>query len=101
MSKIVKKNEKSALSEEPINKKSFPFILIKFMPESDINIIQNENKSQLVLHSTKQFDVMNENHLFEGMGVTKIKSKNEFESLFGQNLRKMLISHKFTDKIFD
>ena len=71
------------------------------MPESDINIIQNENKSQLVLHSTKQFDVMNENHLFEGMGVTKIKSKNEFESLFGQNLRKVLISHKFIDKIFD
>ena len=44
---------------------------------------------------------MNENHLFEGMGVTKIKSINEFERLFGPNLRKMLISHKFTDKIFE
>jgi hypothetical protein len=44
-------------------------------------------KSTLVLDSTKMFDVMNENHLFEGMGITKVNSTDEFETLFKPEIR--------------
>jgi hypothetical protein len=44
-------------------------------------------KSNLVLDSTKMFDVMNENHLFEGMGITKVNSTDEFERLFNPKIR--------------
>jgi len=57
------------------------------MPESKINILQDPMKSNLVLDSTKMFDVMNENHLFEGMGITKVDSTDEFEKLFNSKIR--------------
>ena len=47
------------------------------------------------------FDVMNENHLFEGMGLTKINSIEEYEKIFDVNVRSRLQSLKLTDKIFE
>ena len=47
-------------------------------------------KQNLVLESTKMFDVMNENHLLEGMGITKVNSNLEFEKLFSSKIRAML-----------
>lgn len=58
-------------------------------------------KSNLVLDSTKMFDVMNENHLFEGMGITKVNSTEEFENLFNPKIRQMLQNQSLGDKILD
>lgn len=85
MNKIVKRNEQCPAEED--EQKRLPFILIKFMPGSKANILQDPMKSNLVLDSTKMFDVMNENHLFEGMGITKVNSIDEYEKLFNPEIR--------------
>lgn len=54
------------------DKISLPFILIKFLPQAHYGIIQTPNGMATQISSDKMFDVMNENALFEGMGLTKI-----------------------------
>lgn len=58
-------------------------------------------KQNLVLESTKMFDVMNENHLFVGMGITKVNSIEEFEKLFSTKIRSLLQNQNLDEKILD
>ena len=74
--KIIDKNKnKSGLSEQ--SKLKLPFILIKFQPQSDVSIMQDEDLQKMELTSTTEFELMTEIHLFEGMGLTKV-NLNQF-----------------------
>ncbi len=58
-------------AENP-DKYQIPFILLKFLPNSSINIMKDKLGRNLEVESMKPFDLMNENHLLAGMGMTRL-----------------------------
>ena len=75
--------------------KKLPFFLIKFQPGSHINIYSAKDKSQLIIESSHGFDVMNENHLFHRMGLTRIESRSVLNQLLPVGLYDLLDKHDF------
>lgn len=59
------------------SKSKLPFILV--LPESDINVIQDKQRLFTVLDSLNEFEVMNENYIFEGMDLCFVKNQDEID----------------------
>ena len=49
----------------------------------------NEEKESLILTSDKEFKMMNENHLFEAMGLT-LTNEEELQDLFSEDINNYL-----------
>jgi len=77
LSRIIEKNKQADQLIQNERRFFLPLILLKFLPNTDIHVIQHPSKLRLHLKSKKPFDLMNENHLFTGMGITQIKGKED------------------------
>ena len=60
-----------------------PMILLQFQPESEIEGTQDQHKLNLKMISDKPFDLMNENHLFTGLGITKVQGDQFLKEICG------------------
>lgn len=58
-----------------------PLLFVKLKHDSEVNIEMDENRESLILTANKKFKMMNENHLFENMGLTQT-TEEELETLF-------------------
>mmetsp|Transcript_4772 Transcript_4772/g.7205 ORF Transcript_4772/g.7205 Transcript_4772/m.7205 type:complete len:112 (-) Transcript_4772:57-392(-) len=58
-----------------------PFILLKFLPNSDVGILRDKRGENLELDSKKPFELMNENHLLAGMGMSRLQGEEDRDYL--------------------
>jgi len=77
LNKIIERNQGE--ESDPIDQRQLPFFLIKFVAGSKISIVETKHKNQLQVQSDNPFDVMNTNHLFQGMGLTTVKDEKELD----------------------
>jgi hypothetical protein len=70
-------------------KLKLPFILIKFQPQSDVSIMQDEALQKMELNSTTEFELMTEIHLFEGMGLTKVNYYDFLNKMYPSGYREL------------
>ena len=78
LTRVINRNIKIEDQDDPYfdqETHKLPLILFKFEKETDIQIDHDQNWQSLKLTANKPFDVMNENHLFTGLGLTKLQGK--------------------------
>ena len=90
--KLMKRNLESEDIPENL-KNQLPLFLVQFLAGSNIKLHLTYNKRLLVVESDKRVDALNENHLFERMGLTQIDSPDDLESFIKPNCIEILDKH--------
>lgn len=101
LNEVIRRNE---FRQEPFDHlnddfKQLPFFLIKFPSGSEINIDHARDRSMLAITCDKAFLVLNENHLFQGMGLTKVSCDRELSEMLGEDLLSKLTKYEFISSL--
>lgn len=91
-------SESQSQSQQQINKKlQFPILLVKMKKAGDVKIDMSEDQDELILTCSKQFEMMNENHVFEALGLTTTNAE-ELSQLFSEGINQYLKNTQFIER---
>ena len=71
------------------SKLQLPLIFVKMNEDADIDILMDQDRQNLKISSNKIMTFLNENHLFEIMGLTDT-NEEELNELFSSEITKYL-----------
>ena len=66
-------------------------MLLKFKANSQVEVNLNESRDQMLLSSQKKFKMMNENHIFQALGLTHT-TEEELRSNFNDEIYQYLMN---------